>query len=132
MKREKLTPADGTPPTSAYSHGLVVDLGSAHMVFVTGQIAIDDAGAVISTDVEVQTRFVFERVKAVLAAGGASLRDVVKAQIFLTNIGDLALVSGIRDEYFSASRPASTLVAVEALVRPSCHIEVEVVAITPG
>jgi 2-iminobutanoate/2-iminopropanoate deaminase len=102
------------------------------MVFVTGQIAIDDDGAVISTDVEVQTRFVFERVRAILAAGGLTMRDIVKAQIFLTDIGDFDVVSAIRNEYFGEPRPVSTLVEVGALVRPTCHIELEVVAIAHG
>ncbi len=100
------------------------------MVFVTGQIAIDDDGNVISTDIEIQTRFVFERVRTILGASGAFMQDVVKAQIFLTNIDDSALVSAIRNEYFDEPRPASTLVEVGALVRPTCHIEVEVIAIT--
>lgn len=132
MKREKLTPAGGTPPSSAYSHGLVVDIGATRMVFVTGQIAIDDDGEVISTDVEVQTRYVFERIKAILEVGCASMKDVVKAQIFLTNMEDFALVSAIRNEYFDEPRPVSTLVEVRALVRPTCHIEIEVIAVTHG
>ncbi|HET8956711.1 MAG TPA: RidA family protein [Solirubrobacterales bacterium] len=129
VDREKLVPAGGAPPSSAYSHGLSVDVGDTRIVFVTGQIAIDDAGDVISTDVEVQTRFVFARIGAILHAGGLSMNDVVKAQIFLTDLRDLAIVSSVRDEYFDDPRPATTLVEVGALVRPTCHVEIEVTAI---
>jgi len=127
--REKLVPAGGTPPSSGYSHGLAVDVGDTRIVFVTGQIAIDDAGDVISTDVEVQTRYVFDRIEAILDAGGLSMKDVVKAQIFLTDMSDFPLVSSIRDEYFDKPRPTSTLIEVGALVRPTCYIEIEVIAV---
>ena len=129
INREELVPAGGTPPSSAYSHGLAVDVGDTRIVFVTGQIAIDDAGDVISTDVEVQTRYVFGQIEAILDAGGLSMRDVVKAQIFLTDMRAFPLVSSIRDEYFDKPRPTSTLVEVGALVQSTCHVEIEVTAV---
>lgn len=129
MKRTKLTPKDMTPPMGAYSHGYEIDLGSARWIFVTGQIPIDHEGRLISEDIDVQTRFVFERVKAILEEGGASMLDVVKAQIFLTDITDFERVSAIRNEYFGESRPTSTLVEVTALVREGAKVEVEVIAI---
>jgi 2-iminobutanoate/2-iminopropanoate deaminase len=125
-----LNPADMTPPMGAYSHGISVPVGDARMIFVTGQIAIDSEGNFVSDDIEVQTRFVFERIRAILEAGGTSMRDVVKAQIFLTDIKDFAAVSAIRNEYFGESRPTSTLVEVTALVRDGCKVEVEVIAVT--
>jgi 2-iminobutanoate/2-iminopropanoate deaminase len=130
MKRTKLTPKDVTPPMGAYSHGYEIDLGDARWIFVTGQIPIDSEGNLIPGDIEAQTRFVFERVKAILEEGDSSMTDVVKAQIFLTDIGDFKRVSAVRNEYFAESRPTSTLVQVEALVREGAKVEVEVIAIS--
>jgi 2-iminobutanoate/2-iminopropanoate deaminase len=130
MNRQQLSPAGQTPPMGAYSHGIEVSVGDARMIFVTGQIAVDSAGNLVSGDIEQQTRFVFQQIVSILEAGNSSMRDVVKAQIFLTNIDDFAKVSAIRNEYFEESRPVSTLVEVNALVREGCKVEVEVVAIS--
>ena len=62
-------------------------------------------------------------------AAGLGFRDVVKAQIFLTNLKDFALVSEIRNRYFAESRPASTLLEVSKLAREGCCLEIEVIAI---
>lgn len=129
MERVKLTPAGAATAMGAYSHGLAVDVGDATLVFVTGQIAIDADGNVVSDDVAEQTRFVFERIAAILGEAGASMDNVVKAQIFLTDIDDFGVVSPIRDEFFATSEPVSTLLEVSNLVKAGCKIEVEVVAI---
>ncbi|HET8956706.1 MAG TPA: RidA family protein [Solirubrobacterales bacterium] len=129
MDRQQLNPPDMTPPMGAYSHGYAVPLGDARMIFVTGQIPIDSEGNLVSEDITEQTRFVFERIVSILEAGDASMADVVKAQLFLTDIEDFAAVSAVRNEYFGESKPVSTLVEVSALVREGCKVEVEVIAI---
>lgn len=130
MKMTKLSPASFTPTMGAYSHGLKVDPDGGAWIFVTGQIAMDANGNVVSEDIEVQTRFVFENIKTILKEGGATMDDVVKAQIFLTDISDFSKVSPIRNEYFANSEPVSTLVQVGALVKQGCKIEIEVIAIS--
>lgn len=129
MERRKISPPDMTPPMGSYSHGYSVNVGAAQFIFVTGQIPIDHEANLVSDDIAVQTRFVFERVQSILQASGSSMRDVVKATIFLTDISDFGVVSPIRNEFFKDSEPASTLVQVSALVREGCKIEVEVIAI---
>lgn len=129
MQRRLVTPENFTPAMGAYSHGLVIDLSDASLIFVTGQIALDEKGQLVSDDVEVQTRYVFDRVKRVLEVCGASIEDVVKVQIFLTDVKDFPKVSPIRNEYFATAKPVSTLVEVSALVREGCKVELEVVAV---
>lgn len=124
-----LNPKDSAEIMGAYSHGLKVDLGNAEMIFVTGQIAQDSQGNVVCEDIEGQTEYVFESIQKILKEGGSSLDDVVKAQIFLTNINDFSKVSPIRNKYFANSKPVSTLVEVNALVKKGCNIEIEVIAI---
>lgn len=130
MYKQKIKPESFTPTMGAYSHGLKVVSGDASWVFVTGQIAMDANGNVVSEDIEVQTRFVFENIRKILHDADASLDDVVKAQIFLTNINDFSKVSPIRNEYFSKSSPVSTLIEVSSLVKNGCKIEIEVIAIS--
>ena len=65
----------------------------------------------------------------ILKEANSSLDDVVKAQIFLTDINDFSKVSPIRNKYFANSKPVSTLVEVNSLVKKGCKIEIEVIAI---
>src|SRR4051812_26985392 len=132
MQRTKIMPKNFTPTMGAYSHGYAVDLGDARLVFVTGQIALDEKGEVVSDDIGEQTRFVFDRLDKILTEAGSSLDDVVKAQIFVTDISKFSTISPIRNEFFSKSEPVSTLVEVSSLVHPGCKIEIEVVAVSPS
>lgn len=127
--RQKIQPHNFTPAMGAYSHGYKVRLGNVDLILVTGQIALDEKGDLISDDVGEQTRYVFERIERVLSEAGATMADVVKAQVFLTNIDDFGVVSPIRNEFFKDSEPVSTLVEVSSLVRPGCKVEIEVMAV---
>ena len=129
MFKESLMPEDGAEIMGAYSHGLKVDVGDKEMVFVTGQIAQDKNGDVVCEDIEGQTEYVFECIQKILKEANSSLDDVVKAQIFLTDINDFSKVSPIRNKYFANSKPVSTLVEVNSLVKKGCKIEIEVIAI---
>ena len=129
MFKESIMPEGAAQIMGAYSHGLKVDIGNSEMIFVTGQIAQDSQGNLVCEDIEGQTEYVFEQIQKILNGAGSSLDDVVKAQIFLTDISDFSKVSPIRNKYFANSKPVSTLVEVNALVRKGCKIEIEVVAI---
>lgn len=128
IERHALIPRGATAASSAYSHGIAVDLGKTRLVFVTGQIAIDDAGEVVAFDFETQVRFVYDRVAAILDAGGLGMQNVAKAQIFLTDPRDLATASRIHDELLAEANAAVTFLGVNALVRKACRIELEVIA----
>lgn len=117
-------------PMGAYSHGYVVDLGQSEMIFTTGQIALDNEGNVVHPEnVEKQAEFVFESLQNILKESGATLDDVVKATIYVTDISDFPKISPIRNKYFANSKPVSTLVQVTGLVKAECKIEIEVVAV---
>lgn len=125
----KINPA-GTSAMGAYSQGLRIPLGDSIIVLTSGQIAADEAGSPLAPgDMAAQTRIVFERVAAVLAEAGATLRDVVKVQIFVTDMGQRPAVSAVRDEYLGGVDPVSTLVEVSQTVVAGCDIEIEAMAI---
>ncbi|OHA22721.1 MAG: hypothetical protein A3G52_01855 [Candidatus Taylorbacteria bacterium RIFCSPLOWO2_12_FULL_43_20] len=128
--KKVLNPKDFTEILGSYSHGIKVPIGDKEMFFITGQIAMDKNGnAVAPNDIQAQTRFVFENIKKILAEGGASIHDVVKAVIYVTDISKFKEISAIRNEYFYKARPASTLVEINKTVKEGCDIEIEVIAI---
>ena len=125
-----INPLDFTKTVGAYSQGLKVDIGDKAMVFVSGQLAMDaDGNPVAPGDFGAQTRYIFENIKRILGEAGASLEDVVKVQIFVTDITKFPQVSAVRDEYLGDIKPVSTLLEISRTVREDCDIEIEVTAI---
>ena len=113
-----------------YSQGVKVDLGTKTLVITAGQIALDDEGKPVAPgDFTRQTRFIFERIKQVLGAAGATIDDVVKAQFFITDVSKYSEVSAVRNEYFAKARPATTMVEISNTVAEGCDIEIEVIAV---
>lgn len=128
--RTQINPLNFTRTVGAYSQGIKVDLGNKFMVLVSGQIAMDaDGNPVAPDDISAQTRFIFENIKTILGEADAKLDDVVKAQIFLTDVTQFPKVSAVRNEYFADIKPVSTLVEISRTVRDGCDIEIEVMAI---
>jgi 2-iminobutanoate/2-iminopropanoate deaminase len=99
------------------------------LVFLSGQIPIDPATrALVPGDVRRQTRQVLDNLKAVLAASGATLGDVVKTTIYLTNLADFNAVNEIYAETFSAEPPARATVGVAALPM-GAKVEIDAIAV---
>ncbi len=111
-----------------YSHTAVVTGG--RMVFVSGQVAFDDAGNVVGTTMAEQAERVFGNLKIALAAAGAELRHIVKMNIYIRDLtaSRLKAFREVRARYVS-HQPASTLVATAGLVHDDLMLEVEVVAV---
>lgn len=126
----KINPVSMKQPTKAYSNGILVPVGNTNLLFVTGQVAQDDNGQVVApNDFAEQTRFVFNQIGKILNDANMTFDDVVKAQIFVTDMGQSSKVSAIRDEFFANSKPASTMVEINKLVKPECCVEIEVIAV---
>ncbi|MCL2331770.1 MAG: Rid family hydrolase [Proteobacteria bacterium] len=128
---ENLSPADWNP-RAPVTQVKKIDLGHCYMILVSGiQPPADNSKVVVTDDVAEQTKMVFEEIQKSLGLAGASLDDVVRAVIYLTDINDFDIVSPIRAEYFKNSKPVSTLVGVNGFTRQGAKIEVEVTAILP-
>jgi 2-iminobutanoate/2-iminopropanoate deaminase len=97
-------------------------------LFLSGQIALDpETGELVTESFEAQVRQVFQNIQAVLKAAGADFAHVVKATVFLKDIGKFAEMNSIYAEYFPKDPPARS--AVEAARLPKgVDIEVEVIA----
>lgn len=117
------------PPAGIFSPGVKVPAGQ--MIFVSGQVARNAAGETIGRgDIRAQTRQALENIKAVLESAGATMDDIVKVTVFVTDVSHLAAIHEVRAEYFQRDYPASTLVEVKSLVSPELMIEIEAIAVT--
>jgi reactive intermediate/imine deaminase len=126
--RKEIFVPDLPEPASHYVH--VVRAGQ--LVFVSGCSALDAAGEVVGgNDVVAQTRQVFENLGKSLKAAGACFADVCKVTIFLRHGADRDRINGVRQEYFGATRPASTLVEVAGFSRGDLLVEIEATAVVP-
>ncbi len=126
-ERREFRVAGQPEPISHYTDAV----RAGDLLFVSGCVPVDSDGSLVPGDVVAQTRQVFANVGAVLAAAGASFRDVVKVTVFLTDIDDRAAVNTVRQEVFGEARPASTLVEISKLAIPGARIEIEAVALIP-
>ena len=98
-------------------------------VFVSGQVAIDPATQqVISSDVAAQTERVIKNLSAILKAAGSGLDQVVKATVFLRNMGDFAAMNEIYGKHFTGAPPARSTVEAARLPK-DVLIEIDVIAL---
>ena len=127
---EDIYPEGWQDTRGIYSPAKKIDLGGAFLIFVSGQqVDKDENNKVITDDIEEQTELVFQAIGETLKAANASIDDVVKAQIFLTDMSNFPKVSAIRDKWFAKSKPVSTLIEVNAMTRKGAKIEIEVTAV---
>ena len=95
-----------------YSQAIKVD----DTVYLSGQIALDPATMqVVDGDIAVQIHRVFDNLKAVAEAAGGSFADIVKLNVYLTDLGDFPIVNEIMAKYFTQPYPARAAVGVAAL-----------------
>jgi 2-iminobutanoate/2-iminopropanoate deaminase len=114
----------------SYTPAKKIDMGAFYLIFVSGvQAPKDDNHKVVTDDVEEQTKLVFEDIIKILRLAGATIDDVVKAVIFITDMNDFDKISAIRGEYFKKAMSVSTLVEVNGMTRVGAKIEIEVTAI---
>jgi aminoacrylate peracid reductase len=125
MPHTALVPAGSAPPLAPYSPGVK----SGNMIFVSGVLAMDSTGATVGVgDVKAQARQVIESIKAILAAGGATLADVTYNAIFLKDLADYAAFNQVYAEYFGTNPPARYCIRAD-LVRPEFLVEISSTAV---
>jgi reactive intermediate/imine deaminase len=114
--------------TRGYSQAMVVSGGKT--VYLSGQVSLDRTGKLVGEgNLTAQAQQVFENLKAVLDAAGATFADVVKLNIYMLDASQVQVVRDVRDTFIKAEAPpASTLVEVRRLVRAEFLLEVDAVA----
>jgi 2-iminobutanoate/2-iminopropanoate deaminase len=114
------------PGPQTFSQCLVV----GETIYVSGQHAGNDDGSISGAGMEGQARTAFERIESLLMAAGASMDDIVKLTVYVTEISRRAELSAARRAFFSGDFPCSTLVEVSALAAPELLVEIEAIAIS--
>ena len=123
-----LTP-NTMPKSIGYSQVATVTGGT--MVFVAGQVALDQSGNVVGKDdFRAQVQQVFENLKEAIEAAGGTFNDVIKLNSYVLDLSHLPDFREVRDKYINLNNPpASTLVQVPKLFRPEFLVEIEAVAV---
>lgn len=111
-----------------YSQALQVE--ARQFTFLSGQIPLDPmTGEIVQGDVAAQTVRVMENLKAVLAAAGLTLSNVVRCGIFLIDLADFARVNEVYGKYFSGPPPARSTVQVAGLPK-GARLEIDAIAMS--
>jgi reactive intermediate/imine deaminase len=102
---------------------------AGNVIYTSGQIALDPAtGALVEGDFAAQANRVFENLKAVLAAGGATFANVTKATVYLTDLANFTTLNEIYASYFGETKPARTTIGVAQLPKGGL-VEIDLIAI---
>ncbi len=116
------------PAPRTFSHALV----AGGTVYISGQHAGRPDGTIAGEgDVRAQTVVAFEKIRALLTAAGATMDDVVKLTIYLTDIATRAEFGDARRFFFTGDYPCATLVGVAALALPGLLVEIDAIAVLP-
>ena len=116
----------GSAPEALGPYSQAIRAGQ--FLFVSGQVPIDPAtGQLVQDGIASQTRRALENVGAILQAGGASFRQVVRTTVYLADLGDFAAMNEVYATFFAAPQPARSTIQAARLPRDA-RIEVDVIA----
>ncbi len=118
------TAAVGEPPEGTWSNCLVVD----RHVYIAGMTSRSDVfDTIVGENAYEQSKVIFDKIKALIEAAGGTMADIVKVNVFLTDVNDRQQVWEARREYFEGDFPVSTLLEISKLVHPDMLVEIEAV-----
>ncbi len=114
-------------PIGPYSQAIAIN----NMLFISGQIAIDQSnGTIISDSIEAETEQVMENLGKILKEAGLGFSDVVKSSIFIRNMGEFAKINDVYGKYFTGEPPARETVEVSGLPK-NVNVEISCIAVFP-
>jgi 2-iminobutanoate/2-iminopropanoate deaminase len=126
MSKQQISTSTGAQPIGAYSQGL----RAGDFVFVSGQGPLDpQTGKIVGDTIEDQTARVLENIEAILAAGGASMADVVKVTAHLSDLALFERYNKVYARYFPDPKPTRTTVGSQL---PGILVEIDAIAYVGG
>jgi enamine deaminase RidA (YjgF/YER057c/UK114 family) len=127
MQQHRQLISSGSPWEDVVGYSRAVRVGN--VVEVAGTTAMDGDQLVGLGSIYIQTKYIFQKIEKALTEAGASLNDVVRTRMFVTDISKWEEVGRAHGEVFAAIKPASTMVEVSALIDDRLLIEIEVTAV---
>jgi enamine deaminase RidA (YjgF/YER057c/UK114 family) len=122
--------SSGTAWEEQVGYSRAVRVGN--VIEVAGTTAVDEHGNIVGGgDPYRQTQYILNKIEQALIAAGASLTDVVRTRLFVTDIRQWGEIGRAHGEIFRGIRPAATMVEVKALIDPELLVEIEATAIVP-
>ncbi len=126
MKRQNISSGGKWEDIVGYSRAVRI----GNIIEVAGTTAADDNGEVIGKgDMYAQTKYIFEKMEKALQEAGASMSDVVRTRMFVTDISKWEEAGKAHGEFFRTIKPASTMVEISGLINPEMLIEIEISAV---
>jgi 2-iminobutanoate/2-iminopropanoate deaminase len=123
----KVVPAGAAQHKTAGPYSPVMEIDARRLVVVSGQVAVDMAGATIGETIEEQTRATLDNCARQLASGGVSLADVFKVNVYLSDLKDWKRFNAVYEKMLPAPLPVRT--AVQAVLLPGYRVEIEMWAV---
>ena len=125
---ERVNYASGAKWEAIVGYSRAVKMGNT--IEVTGTVAVDDQNELVGQDnAYEQTKFIIGKIEKVLQQAGASLKDVVRTRMFVTDISRWEEYGKAHGEFFSNIRPCTSMIEVKGLIAPEYLIEIEATAI---
>ena len=139
MRRTVIADSGAPTPLAHYCQGVVVgdhiyaagQIASDYRTGVAPEARVDAAFPYYGSDIQRQTRYILENLRKTFRAAGADLENVIKAQVFLTDLGDFFYFDQVWKEFFP-SPPPRTTVGVTGLLVPGCKVEIDLIAVKAG
>lgn len=127
MENQRVNISSGATWEDLVGYSRAVRLGN--LIEVSGTTAVDGDQLIGKDDLYAQTNFILKKIEKTLIEAGASMSDVVRTRMYVTDISIWEEAAKAHAEYFSRIRPSTTMVEVSRLIDPDLLIEIEVTAV---
>jgi enamine deaminase RidA (YjgF/YER057c/UK114 family) len=125
---ERINYSSGAKWEDIVGYSRAVKIGN--LIEVTGTVAVNEHNELVGGDnAYAQTRFILEKIEGVLIRAGASMKDVVRTRMFVTDISRWEEYGRAHGEFFNQIKPCTSMIEVKGLIDPAYLIEIEATAV---